>query len=142
MLTKICFKCGVEKPLTEFYKHSQMKDGRVNKCKDCNKRDVRENREERLDHYREYDKKRGNRQSNKYRKEYKERFPNKYRAHNIVNNAIRDKKLFKEGCEVCGAIEGVHAHHSDYLRPLNVVWLCAEHHSAWHKENGEGFNPF
>ena len=32
---KKCLKCGIEKPLTEFYKNSQMKDGRFNKCKQC-----------------------------------------------------------------------------------------------------------
>lgn len=40
---KKCFKCQQEKPLIDFYKHPQMPDGHVNKCKFCNKKDVTEN---------------------------------------------------------------------------------------------------
>lgn len=39
-MDKKCFKCGSVKPLNDFYKHPRMRDGHVNKCKDCNLNDV------------------------------------------------------------------------------------------------------
>lgn len=136
---KVCFKCGAEKPLSDFYKHPKMADGHVNKCKECNKKDVRENRKDKVDYYRAYDRERGSRQDPSYNKEYRERYPKKYAAHTLVNNSVRDGKLIPQVCEVCGNINSV-AHHDDYDKPLDVRWLCQAHHVQWHKEHGEGLN--
>lgn len=137
---KICFKCGEEKELSEFYKHKQMADGHLNKCKTCTRADSKSHREGNLEKIREYDRKRGSRQSRDYQRRYRKKYPNKYKAHNKVNNEIRAGNLVRENCEVCGKEES-HAHHDDYLKPLNVRWLCAEHHKRWHVENGEALNP-
>jgi len=137
---KPCFKCQEVKPLTEFYKHKMMADGHVNKCKECNKKDVRENRAIKTGYYREYDRKRGNRLPENYQAEYREAYPAKYKAKNMVSNAIRDGHLFKQTCEVCGTDKYIHAHHDDYAKPLNVRWLCAAHHRQWHIANGESPN--
>jgi hypothetical protein len=38
-VTKICFKCNELKELNSYYKHKEMSDGHLNKCKDCTKKD-------------------------------------------------------------------------------------------------------
>lgn len=40
-MEKICFKCQVTKPLSDYYKHSKMGDGHLNKCKSCTKNDAK-----------------------------------------------------------------------------------------------------
>jgi len=56
--------------------------------------------------------------------------------------AIASGKLIPQPCEVCGESPrlangqfGIHAHHDDYRKPLDVRWLCFRHHRQWHKEH-------
>jgi hypothetical protein len=37
----------------------------------------------------------------------------------------------KQPCRECGAIN-VEAHHADYSKPLDVIWLCHKHHVEFH----------
>lgn len=49
-----------------------------------------------------------------------------------VKWAIQKGALTKEPC-FCGEAV-VHAHHEDYDKPLEVVWLCPTHHGERHQE--------
>jgi hypothetical protein len=137
---KKCFKCGKLKQLSDFYKHKGMKDGHVNKCKECNKNDVAEHRLLNLNKIRKYDRERGNRQRKTYTQEYRKKYPNKYRAHTLVSNNKRRGNLHEQPCEICGSTEKIVAHHDDYAKPLNVRWMCQACHKQWHVIYGEGKN--
>ncbi len=135
---KRCFKCHQERPLTEFYKHMQMGDKHLGKCKECTKKDARETRKKRIDYYRAYDVERftndPRRRAENYAKNKRNvaANPHKNKARVAVNNAVRDGRLKKFPCEVCGRKDS-HGHHDDYGKPLEVRWLCPVHHSEAHR---------
>jgi hypothetical protein len=135
---KTCFKCYRSLPLSEFYKHSAMADGHLNKCRACAKKDVHIHRENNLDSIREYDRQRAKfphrlLKNTNNTKRSRSQFPKKYAAHNAVNAAVRSGRLERQLCERCGSLR-VHAHHEDYSKPLEVMWLCPAHHKERHKE--------
>lgn len=136
---KKCFKCNIKKSLKDFYAHPEMPDGHVNKCKKCNKKDVASHRIKNIDKIRAYDRDRGLRQPKEYFKNYNKKYPNAHLAITKVNNFVRDGKLKKKKCEICNSVKVV-AHHDDYLKPLEVRWMCQAHHKQWHVKNGEGLN--
>ncbi len=73
------------------------------------------------------------------KRKYIEKNPKKRSVHIKTGNAIRDGKLLKQPCGVCGS-EDVQAHHCDYDKPLEVMWLCPIHHEEWHRQHGEAKN--
>lgn len=62
-----------------------------------------------------------------YMKKWKLNNKEKVKAHSIVFIAIRNGKLIKQPC-FCKNIKS-EAHHEDYSKPLEVIWLCKKHHS-------------
>lgn len=53
-------------------------------------------------------------------------------ARNAVTNALKYKRLTKTPC-FCGETK-VEAHHDDYTKPLDVIWVCKKHHVQKDKE--------
>lgn len=133
---KRCFKCGVEKDINEFYKHPAMDDGHLGKCKECTKIDVKTRYYKRIDFIKKYESNRCRTPKRKakaleYQKTKRQKNPDKYKSHSLVTNAIRDGRLKKMPCEICGSTES-EAHHDDYSKPLDVRWLCFKHHRKHH----------
>lgn len=69
-----------------------------------------------------------------YQKKWKEKNPEKYLAKTLVGRAVRGGKLPKQPCQECGDVKSI-AHHTDYAKPLEVIWLCRKHHREIHYGN-------
>lgn len=131
-MTKVCFKCGVLQDITEFYSHPHMADGHLNKCKSCTKRGVRERysltRAERSAYEQERNQQLARRLAKReYHKKHNLRNPEKYRARTAIKNAVRDGRATRQPCVQCGNPKS-QAHHHDYSKPLDVVWMCFKCH--------------
>lgn len=143
MDTKICFKCKEEKGIDDFYKHPQMADGHLGKCKECTKRDVHDNYSDNRRHYAIYEQLRfKNSERKKKIKEYqrnrRSRETDKYHAHIAFGNAVRDGRIQRQPCNVCGKVK-TEGHHPDYSKPLDVIWLCRKHHLELHNKKAYEF---
>ena len=143
MSSKECFKCHTVKPLTEFYKHKQMADGHLNKCKECNKNDATTHRNKNLEKVREYDRARGKeskrlKAATEITRAWRAEDSRRLVAHSQVAKAIRNGTLVRQPCVRCAEAKSI-AHHEDYDHPLVVMWLCQPCHKQRHKELKETF---
>lgn len=104
---KSCKGCAQSLPLEAFYKHKTGGQGRYHICKECHKSAVRirartnpsvqerERRRAKLPHRRAL--------SAAIARRWRERHPDAYRAQTAVGNALRDGKIQREPCVICGS---------------------------------------
>lgn len=68
-------------------------------------------------------------------------YKKKWIARRAVTRALRTGELCKaEACEVCDKKTHLQAHHCDYGRTLDVIWLCSKCHGQAHSK-GHELNP-
>lgn len=76
----------------------------------------------------------GNIYANEYYHSNKIRFDIKIKARNKLRYAVRTGKIMKPKiCEKCFDKAKLHGHHSDYNKPLEVLWVCNYCHKKIHK---------
>ena len=104
-------------------------------CREHWKERQRAHRAEKIDYYRAYDRERAGAphrivQNALIARQWRREYPERWTAQITVNNAVREGRITPLPCLLCGA-KAV-AHHPDYSRPLDVVWLCQAHHKQAH----------
>lgn len=153
-MIKTCKLCGATSEAASFY------EGVASRCAECHRKKVRENRTEKAQYYRDYDKmrfqrdvhrriankayaltERGKEVHKRATAKFKTMCPEKRAAHVLLNNAVRDGRVIKpKNCSRCGEIpkrRDLHGHHNDYALPLVVEWVCVVCHAKehWPKED-------
>lgn len=142
-MIKTCPFCKKEKDASEFYINCRTIDGYHNYCKSCvgvkKKTWKKQNPAKVAKQDRRYILKHRDKVKNKITR-WRKRHPDHYRAHHAVYYALKKIKIKKMPCEICGSLKLVEGHHRDYSKPLDVVWLCKDHHQEEHKKNNTATN--
>lgn len=144
MTTKKCSECGRLLPITEFNLLRKSKDGHQDRCRDCFSKYNRERYaanstsiKERVKKYRD---------ENPYneldtRMNACNKNPTQKNAYRAVEAAIRAGVLHKpDTCSMCGCNDSdrrIEAHHYDYAKPLDVIWLCSACHGLADRKKRE-----
>lgn len=123
MKEKYCSRCKAVG--TEMVNHAKGRDGtQYYYCRECNTSQARRYRET----------KKG--KENIYRAVYKsiDKLRYKQDARLLVRDAVFSGLLSKPVvCEHCCIEKKLNAHHEDYSKPLQVLWLCVSCHFARHR---------
>lgn len=122
--TKVCFKCGRNLDLSMFYRHSQMADGHLNKCKDCTRKDVHGNYMEKIQDpsFVESERTRG-------RSKYSRLYKGKTRSDRLH---VSDARAYFERRGYSFS-EDEELHHWNYNEKFCVFVLNRRHHARLHK---------
>lgn len=136
-VAKICFKCNDMKPLSEYYKHKQMGDGLLGKCKSCTKDDTKKQTELNTSTPEGLEKERKRHRDKYYRLGYKEIHKPSSEKRYLQTKLSREKYPEKYKATIAtrtmGRQEGFHLHHWSYNEEHYkdcIEILIAEHYTA------------
>ena len=108
---KVCFRCGIEKSLTEFYEHPKMGDGRLGKCKACTKSDSMKRHYEKAKDPKWVEAERIRSREKYHRLNYNERYK-EIVAEKKWTNTSKYKKIYRD--LKIDRVKGIELHHWNY----------------------------
>jgi hypothetical protein len=151
MEEKTCSKCGKKKKLEDFYKRPTGRLGVTAHCKKCDnvrsRANYRKNPYECNQKAKEHNRKnpeQKKRQHKRYYEKHKDKinakiaernrkYPKRAKAISIVRSALMKGTLVRPSqCSKCDNKKNIQAHHEDYSKPLEIIWLCASCHAGLH----------
>lgn len=153
---KVCTSCAESKPIDDFYFHRRKNRNpyRVSVCKACHHQMTQAWRSKHVDAARTSNRNYAERNADKiaaksrrqrelipeivagWKERYRQNNPQKIRAKNIVSAAKASGKLVPGNCADCGNLK-TEAHHEDYSKPLEVIWLCHRCHMKRHRKHAD-----
>jgi hypothetical protein len=122
---KICTTCKREFPEEMFHQYKRRGETRYSQCRDCKSSykatpEARERQKER---------------SRKRRENASEEDKTKRMCWNRVYYRLKTGEIVKSvSCQVCGIECETQAHHSDYTKPLVIIWCCQVCHAKLDNE--------
>lgn len=158
--TRLCGRCNRELDLTLFSINRKLPLGRQYTCKECSSKYIKNYHREHIKKLEEYHRSYTNGERERNVEYYRKKGRDNYRKHRdtILARASSDNPIrrFKNNarkllngavmkgdvvrisiCERCGTRRSEQAHHEDYAKPLEVVWLCTLCHGLRHREINE-----
>jgi hypothetical protein len=132
---KTCTKCHIEKEVSDFYFRNGSPRSHCKKCEceyanNWNKNNPKEY-SKKLRMWKRDNPTRHQEQMIRASKKHNEVHRDRYLARRTLNNAKARGEITESPCG-CGEVK-VEAHHHDYSKPLDVIWMCKK----CHKEFGE-----
>ena len=130
----LCIECG-ETREKEFYSNNRVR------CKKCSiRRSIevyhRRRRHKQAEYYREWYQQNGRNRAIDYVSNillWQKAHPEAVKARWILKNHIKNEIIHRPPkCSLCSRVAKIQAHHKDYSKPLEVIWICASCHKKIH----------
>lgn len=126
-MERTCSTCRELKPLDQFHGDKNRKLGRSYRCKKCHSERMPKYANRRAAYLKAHPDK-----DKEIQARYRAKNPVKKAARKKVQTAIGNGSLIRPvECAKCGGGGPIEAHHADYSKHLDIVWLCRGCH---HKE--------